>query len=95
MYVYPVREIEYVVPFPPTSEPQLQSVCDPYIPLGGSAHVESANIVAKLEQRLLFLRLLVPEVFLDLRLFLRLVVMVITGHVSHLSYRGRQKQSAL
>ncbi len=44
--------------------------------------------------RLLLRRLLLPEVFLGLRLFLRLVAMVITGHVSHLSCRGRQNSSA-
>ena len=38
--------------------------------------------------RLVLRRLLLPEVFLGLRLFLRLVAMIITGHVSYLSYRG-------
>lgn len=42
--------------------------------------------------RLVLRRLLLPEVFLGLRLFLRLVAMVVTGHVSHFSYRGRHKQ---
>ena len=41
--------------------------------------------------RLVLRRLLLLEVFLGLRLFLRLIAMVITGHVSHLSYRGRQR----
>ena len=41
--------------------------------------------------RLVLRRLLLPEVFLGLRLLLRLVAMVITGHVSHLSCRGRQR----
>ena len=41
--------------------------------------------------RLVLRRLLLPEVFLGLRLFLRLVAMVIPGHVSHLSCRGRQR----
>ena len=45
--------------------------------------------------RLVFLRLLAPVVLRGLRDFLRLVAMVITGHVSHLSVMADTNKSAL
>ena len=74
--------------------------------LGGLCHLrlERRNLLVTLCDGLLsvlvaylrfVLRLLLPEVFLGLRLFLRLVAMCITCHIGLPFGHGRHKQSAL
>ena len=58
--------------------------CDLIVALG-----DGLLLVGVAHLRLLLRRLLMPDVFLSLWLFPRLCAMVIIGHVSHLSYRGR------